>query len=146
MNFQPNNGICIPKTKENQRKTIKRKPTAPPGPRPGQARAGARVLGPNWGGCRLAFHFCSKVFLCFGYAYAIIGLEIQIRLDSISNVCIIIPGKTNNKSISQMRRQHRAGFSVTRNAVIVSFSLFSCVAGTSKQTMMEPVKKRRRKL
>ena len=43
MNFQPNNGICIPKTKENLRKTIKRKPTAPPGPKPRQARAGARV-------------------------------------------------------------------------------------------------------
>ena len=37
--------MCIPKTKENLRKTIKGKPTAPPGPRPRQARAGARVPG-----------------------------------------------------------------------------------------------------
>ena len=29
---------------------------------------------------------------CFWYAYAIIGLEINIRLDLISNVCINIPG------------------------------------------------------
>ena len=91
MNFQPNNGICIPKTKENLRKTIKRKPTAPPGPRPRQAGAGARVPGPNWGCCRLAFSCFSIVFLCFWYAYAIIGLEINIRLDLISNVCINIP-------------------------------------------------------
>ena len=32
-----------------------------------------------------------KVFLCFLYADAIIGLEINIRLDLISIACIIIP-------------------------------------------------------
>ena len=51
-----------------------------PGPRPGPARA-----------CRLAFYCFSTVFLCFWYAYALIGLEINIRLHLISNVCIIIP-------------------------------------------------------
>ena len=46
-----------------------------------EARAGARVPGPNWGCCRLAFYCFSLVFPCFWYAYAIIGLEINIRLD-----------------------------------------------------------------
>ena len=33
--------------------------------------------------------FLSRGFLHFGYAYAQIGLEMNIRLDLISNVCII---------------------------------------------------------
>ena len=32
-------------------------------------------------------------FLHFGYAYAFIGLDINIRLDLISSVCIVIPDK-----------------------------------------------------
>ena len=42
-------------------------------------------------------------FLQFGYAYALIGLEINIRLDSISNVCIIIPDKLQSGRVSQVR-------------------------------------------
>ena len=41
----------------------------------------------------LAFYCFSKLFLYSGYAYALIGLEIHIRLDLIPNVCIIIPDK-----------------------------------------------------
>ena len=69
INFQPNNGICIPKTKENLRKTVKRKPTAPPvwawDPGPGPGLPGPRP----WGCCRLAFYCFSLVFLCFWYVY-----------------------------------------------------------------------------
>ena len=77
--------------KENLRKTIKRKPTAPPvwarDPGPGPGLPGPRP----WGCCRLAFYGFPFGFLAFWYAYALIGLEIIIRLDLISNVCIIIP-------------------------------------------------------
>ena len=58
-----------------------------PGPRPGPR---------PWGCCRLAFYCFSLVFLCFWYAYAIIGLEIHIRLALISNVCIIIPASAGH--------------------------------------------------
>ena len=39
----------------------------------------------------MRFIIFSMGFLHFGYAYALIGLEINIRLDLISNVRIIIP-------------------------------------------------------
>ena len=43
------------------------------------------------GAVGLRFTVFSVDFLHFGYAYALIGLEINIRLDLISNVCIVIP-------------------------------------------------------
>ena len=74
-----------------QKKTIKRKPTAPPvwawDPGPGPGLPGPR----SWGAVGLLFIVCVMGFLHFGYAYVLIGLEINIRLDLISNVCIIIP-------------------------------------------------------
>ena len=41
-------------------------------------------------------------FLHFGYAYALIGLEINIRLDLISSVCIIIPANTQELAESAL--------------------------------------------
>ena len=49
----------------------------------------------------LAFYCFSLVFLCFWYAYAIIGLEINIRLDLISNVCINNPGIIDEESFER---------------------------------------------
>ena len=43
-------------------------------------RAGAQVPGPNWGCCTLALYGFPFGFLVFWYAYALIGLEINIRL------------------------------------------------------------------
>ena len=88
---------------ENPRKTIKRKPTAPPvwarDPGPGPGLPGPRP----WGCCRLAFYCFSLVFLCFWYAYAIIGFEINIRLDLIPNVYIIIPNPATAKNVDTSR-------------------------------------------
>ena len=74
------------------KETIKRTPTAPPvwswDPGPGPGLPGPRP----WGAVGLRSIVFSMGFLHFGYAYALIGLEINIRLDLISNVCIIIPG------------------------------------------------------
>ena len=83
---------------QNARKPLKKKNNntqaySTPGPGPGQARAGAWVPGPNWGCCKLAYYCFFMGFLHLGYAYALIGLEIDIRLDLISNVCIIIPDR-----------------------------------------------------
>ena len=57
------------------------------GPGPGPGLPGSRP----WGCCRLAFYGFPFGFLAFWYAYALIGLEMNIWLDLISNVCIIIP-------------------------------------------------------
>ena len=55
-------------------------------------RAGARVPGPIWGCCRLSCYCFPQIILFFVvYAYAFAWLETNIRLDLISNVCIIIP-------------------------------------------------------
>ena len=88
MNFQSTKGICIPKMQETRGKNNKTQAYSTPGPGPRQARAGAWVPGPNWGCYKLAFYCSFNGFL----ACALIGLEINIRLDLISNVCIIIPG------------------------------------------------------
>ena len=88
----PIRAYVYPKYEKIIGKTIKRKPTAAPvwawdpGPSPGLPRP----MGPG-GAVGLCFIVFSSGFLHFGYAYALIGLEINIRLDSISNVCIIIP-------------------------------------------------------
>ena len=76
------------KCKKPIEKTIKRKPTAPQGRGPGRPGPGSQAQ--TGGAVGLRFIVFSIGFLHFGYAYALIGLEINIRLDLISNVCIII--------------------------------------------------------
>ena len=84
MNFQPNKSICIPKMQETHNNKNKTQAYSTPGPGPGsQAQTGGAV--------GLRFIVFSMGFLHFAYAYALIGLEINIGLDLISNLCIIIP-------------------------------------------------------
>ena len=75
---------------ETHQKTRKRKPTAPQGRGPGRPGPGPGSQARTGGAVGLRFIVFSMGFLHFEYAYALIGLEIHIRLDLISNVCIII--------------------------------------------------------
>ena len=76
---------------ETHQKTIKSKPTAPQGWGPGRPGPGPGSPAQTGGAASLRFIVFSMGFLHFGYAYALIGLEINIRLDLISNVCINNP-------------------------------------------------------
>ena len=61
------------KNKGKPKKKIKRKPTAPPGPRPWQARAGARVPGPNWVAVGLRFIDFFRFSFVFGMHMPLLG-------------------------------------------------------------------------
>ena len=56
--------------------TIKRKPTAPQGRGPGRPGPGPGSQAQTGGAVGLRFIICSTGFLHFGYACALIGLEI----------------------------------------------------------------------
>ena len=73
MNFQPNNGICIQKTQENLRKTIKRKPTAPPGPRPGPGPGSRAQTG---GAVGLRFIVFLRFSFVFGMHMPLLGWKL----------------------------------------------------------------------
>ena len=86
----PIRAYAYPKYKESIKNKIKRKPTASQGRGPGRPGPGPGSQAQTGGAVGLRFIVFSMGFLHFGYAYALIGLEINIRLDLISNVCIII--------------------------------------------------------
>ena len=89
----PIRAYAYPKCKKPIGKTIKHKPTAPQGRGPGRPGPGPGSQTQTGGAASLRFIVFSIDFLHFGYAYALTGLEIDIKLDLISNACINIPDK-----------------------------------------------------
>ena len=87
----PVRAYAYSKCKNPTERTIKCKLAAPPvwawDPGPGPGLPGPRP----WGAVGLRFIVFSMGFLHVGYVYALIGLEINIRLDLISNVLVNIP-------------------------------------------------------
>ena len=87
----PIRAYAYPKCKKATEKIIKRKLTASQGRGPGRPGPGPGSQAQTGGAVGLRFIVFSMGFLHLGYAYALIGFEINIRLDLFSNVCIIIP-------------------------------------------------------
>ena len=90
------------------KKQIKRKLAAPQGRGPGRPGSGPGSQAQTGGAASLRFIVFLMCFLHFGYAYALIGLEINIRLDLISNICVIIPNPVADKNVDKVcyRLQH----------------------------------------
>ena len=77
----PIRAYAYPKFKKPMEKTIKRKPTAPQGWGPGRPGPGPGSQAQTGGAASLRFIVFSMDFLHLGYAYALIELEINIRLE-----------------------------------------------------------------